>query len=327
MLTAFNYYEPEEEKRIQKGMKDSPFFQIELEIAERFSKSHPSPNISKGNCIVCGGNKISCFYEKWGVRYLRCNDCHSIMADVKEEDTAEYIQTKELLEIRLADVYQKDGTESRKQKWEELLDWLRYRTFRYCGRNVGFSVLDYGNRWKGFSQLLQESTLCGKYELRDSILMDREQDEDKMTEPVDLILALDYIQQKVKPVQFFREVHNNLKKNGLFILGVKAGSGFDILTLRENNKNTFPYEHVLMPSKEGISIMLAQTGFELLEFTTPGTFDLNYVKANKDGLAEDDYFMQYFLKTATPSAEADFQRFIQKSGLSSYAQIIARRMD
>lgn len=56
--------------------------------------------------------------------------------------------------------------------------------------------------------------------------------------------------------------------------------------------------------------MLAQTGFELLEFTTPGTFDLNYVKANKDGLAE-----------------ADFQRFIPKSGLSSYAQVIARRMD
>lgn len=327
MLTAFNYYEPEEEKRVQKGMKESPFFQMELEIAERFSKCHPSLNISKENCIVCGSNKLSPFYEKWEVRYLRCDDCHSIMADVKEEDVTEYLQMKELLEIRLADEYQKDGTESRKQKWEELLDWLRYRAFRYCGKNVGFSFLDYGTRWKGLSQLLQESTLCGKYELRDSILMDREQDEDKMVEPVDLILALDYIQQKVKPVQFFREVHNNLKKGGLFILGVKAGSGFDILTLRGNNKNTFPYEHILMPSKEGISIMLAQTGFELLEFTTPGTFDLNYVKANKDGLAEDDYFMQYFLKTATPSSEADFQRFIQKSGLSSYAQVIARRMD
>lgn len=327
MLTAFNYYEPEEENRIQKGMKETFLFEQELKVAERFTMTHAKASAGRTNCVICGSNKLLKFYEKWGVEYLRCTDCYSIMADVQEEDVAEYIQLKEMREIRLSDENQRIGSESRRQRWVELLDWLRYRTFRYCGRNTNFSILDYGTRWKGLSQLLQESTLCGKYELQDSILVDREQDKGGAIEPVDIILALDYIQQKIKPVQFFREAHDNLKKDGLFILGVKVGSGFDILTLRENNKSTFPYEHVLMPSKEGIRIMLAQTGFELLEFTTPGTFDLNYVKANKDGLAGNDYFMQYFLKTATPSAEADFQRFIQKSGLSSYAQVIARRMD
>ena len=327
MLTAFNYYEPEEENRIQKGMKETALFEQELKVAEKFAKIHAKASVGRTNCAVCGSDKLLKFYEKWGVEYLRCADCYSIIADVQEEDVEEYIHLKEMREIRLDDENQRIGSESRQQRWIELLDWLKYRTFRYCGRNTNFSILDYGTRWRGLSQLLQQSTLCEKYELWDSILVDGEQDKVGVDEPVDLILALDYIQQKVKPVQFFREAHNNLKKNGLFILGVKVGSGFDILTLRENNKNTFPYEHVLMPSKEGISIMLAQTGFELLEFTTPGTFDLNYVKANEDGLAEDDYFMQYFLKTATPSAEADFQRFIQKSGLSSYAQVIARRMD
>lgn len=327
MLTAFNYYEPEEENRIQKGMKENSLFEQELKVAERFTRIHAKNSVERTSCVVCGSNKLLKFYEKWGVDYFRCADCSSIMAGVQEEDVTEYVHLKEMKEIRLSDENQRIGSENRQQRWKELLDWLRYRTFRYCGRNTGLSILDYGNRWKGLSQLFQKSTLCGQYELRDSILADEEQEKNTMVEPVDLILALDYIQQKVKPVQFFREVHNNLKKNGLFILGVKAGSGFDILTLRENNKNIFPYEHILMPSKEGISIMLAQTGFELLEFTTPGTFDLNYVKANIDGLAENDYFMQYFLKTATPSAEADFQRFIQKSGLSSYAQVIARRMD
>lgn len=327
MLTAFNYYEPEEENRIQRRMKENSFFEQELKVAENFSKIHAKNSTGRTSCVVCGSNKLLRFYEKWGVEYLRCEDCASIMANVREEDVEEYVHLKELKKIRLSDENQRIGSENRQQRWEELLDWLRYRTFRYCGRNTGFSILDYGNRWKGLSQLLQRSTLCEKYELRDSILVDEKQEESIMPEPVDIILALDYIQQKVKPVQLFREIHNKLKKGGLFILGVKAGSGFDILTLRENNKNIFPYEHVLMPSKEGISIMLAQTGFELLEFTTPGTFDLNYVKANKEGLAENDYFMQYFLKTATPSAEADFQRFIQKSGLSSYAQVVARRMD
>lgn len=327
MLTAFNYYELEEENRIQKGMKENPLFEQELKVAERFTRIHKKKTVRMTNCVVCGSNKLLGFYEKWGVDYFRCADCYSIMADVREEDVTEYAHLKEMKEIRLSDENQRIGSESRQQRWEELLDWLRYRTFRYCGRNTDFKILDYGNRWQGLSQLLQKSTLCGEYGLRDSILAGGEPEESTLLEPADIILALDYIQQKVRPVQFFREVHNNLKNGGLFILGVKAGSGFDILTLRGNNKNIFPYEHVLMPSREGISIMLAQTGFELLEFTTPGTFDLNYVKANKEGLAEDDYFMQYFLKTATPSAEADFQRFIQKSGLSSYAQVIARRMD
>ena len=327
MLTAFNYYEPEEEHRIQKGMKENSLFEQELKLAERFTKKHAKSAVRRTSCVVCGSNKLMHFYEKWGVEYLRCADCSSIVADVWEEDLAEYILLKEMRELRLSDENQKIGSENRQQRWEELLDWLQYRTFRYCGKNTDFSIVDYGNRWRGLRQLLQESALCGKYEMRDSILVDKEQAGNYAEEPVDMVLALDYIQQKVKPVQFFREVHNSLKKDGLFILGVKVGSGFDILTLRENNKNIFPYEHVLMPSKEGISIMLTQTGFELLEFTTPGTFDVNYVKANIDGLAKDDYFMQYFFKTATPSAEADFQRFIQKSGLSSYAQVIARRMD
>lgn len=326
MLTAFNYYEPEEENRIQKGIKESPFFERELEIAKRFTKVHISHNIIKKHCVVCESNKLSKFYEKWGVTYIRCENCYSIMANVIEKDVTNYVQLKELLNLRLSEQYQQDGTKNRQQKWEELLDWLKYRTFRYCRRNIGFSVLDYGTRWKGLEKIFRESDLCERYELRDSILLDSEEDLVEQECSADIILALDYIQQKVEPKQFFQKVHYMLKKHGLFILGIKVGSGFDVLSLRENNRNVFPYEHVLMPSKEGIEILLNKTGFELLEFTTPGTFDLNFVKMNKEGLAFNDYFLKYFLETAKPSAEAEFQRFIQKSGLSSYAQVIARRI-
>lgn len=326
MLTAYNYYEPEEEHRIQKGMKENSFFEKEIEIAKRFTYDHGHTGERK-YCAVCGSSKLSKFYEKWGILYVRCDCCYSIMANVEEKDITKYVKLKELLELRLSDKYQRDGVEHRKQKWEELLDWLKYRTFRYCGKNIDFSILDYGTRWKGLVRLLQESDLSKTYELRDSILLDSDHETKQEKYVTDIVLALDYIQQKVNPVQFFSEVHHNLKKNGLFILGIKVGSGFDILSLREHNRNVFPYEHVLMPSREGIKILLDQTGFELLEFTTPGTFDLNFVKANREKLAPDDYFMKYFLETASPSIEAEFQRFIQKSGLSSYAQIIARRID
>ena len=125
----------------------------------------------------------------------------------------------------------------------------------------------------------------------------------------------------------FREFHDCLRPKGLLVLSTKAGSGLDVLLLRGNNGNVFPYEHVLMPSREGLQILLEDAGMELLEFTTPGTFDVNYVRTNKAGIAREDCFMRYFLDTASPNAEAEFQRFIQRAGLSSYAQIVARRKD
>lgn len=327
MLTAYNYYEPEEETRIQKGMKENSYFERELKIAEQFTRNHLKHSEERNTCVVCGG-RLFRFYEKWGIRYLRCTECYSVVADVEESDLKKYFKERKLKEIRLSDQYQKNGMINRRQRWEELLEWLKFRTFRYCGKNIGFSVLDYGSRWQGWVNLIRKSNFCKSYALKDSILMDSKEISTSSIEvPVDIVLALDYIQQKLDPIAYFREVHDNLQKRGLFILGVKVGSGFDILTLREKNKNIFPYEHVLMPSKEGIRIMLSESGFEVLEFTTPGTFDLNYVKANREGLAKEDYFIRYFLETATPSAEADFQRFIQKSGLSSYAQVIARKVD
>ena len=109
------------------------------------------------------------------------------------------------------------------------------------------------------------------------------------------------------------------------VFSIKAGNGFDILKLGGNNPSLLPFEHNFLPSRDGIEILLERTGFELLEYTTPGTFDLNYVKNNKSRLGKDDYFLQYFLSHASENSLAEFQRFLQRSGMSSHAQLIARK--
>lgn len=322
MLTAFNYYDPEEEERVRKGIKENPFFRKELSLAEAFSFVHPKHGDTLSQCLICGSGEMHTFFWKWGIQYLRCEHCYSIMADVDEADVNSYAALESLKAIRSSKEYQEEGAAVRRGRWEEIVDWLRFRAYRYCGKNKGLSVIDYGNRWTSFSAMLEHSELCGRYYLKNSILS-KEQDETQ--EQAEIVLALDYLQQVQNPKDFFQEVYESLAPQGLLILGTKVGSGLDVLLLRENNKNVFPYEHILMPSKEGLKILLEGAGMELLEFTTPGTFDINYVRANRDGIAREDYFMRYFMDTATPNAEAEFQRFIQKAGLSSYAQIIARK--
>lgn len=323
MFTAFNYYEPEEENRVRKEIKDSALFEKELKIAKRFVDAKKSLKMLK-KCPVCANDDITAFYEKWGISYMRCKKCFSIFADVENSVVQEYKKLPEMIELRTSEEYQSKASQNRKQMWDELFDWLKFRTYRYLGKNKELEIIDYGTRYLGLAELLKESDMCAKYELRSSILSEKEDVTVDTIEYADVILCMDFIQQENEPIKFLKEIKKYLKPESLLFLSTRVGSGFDILTLRGNNRNVFPYEHIMMPSKEGLKILLEEAGFEMLEITTPGTFDWNYVKSNREVLSEQEYFLNYFMNTATSTMESEFQRFLQQSGMSSYAQVVAR---
>lgn len=320
MLTAFTYYDPEEEDRIQQGMKNTSFFAQEKTIAREFAVAHQST--WRADCPCCGTQEVWPIFERHGISYEWCRACGTLFAAVKDEDVEEYFALPQLRKIRLSDEYQQSATDSRSRRWADTIDWLGFRAFRYLGRNEGLRIVDYGDRWQGFSEMLQESSLCGAYVVRDSILA---LGENQTGTEADIVFAMNYLERRTAPEGFFREAATLLSKDGLLVFSIKAGNGFDILKLRGNHPNLLPYEHNVLPSRAGIERLLERTDFELLEYTTPGTFDLNYVISNKDRLGEHDYFTRYFLDHSTPNAQAEFQRFLQRSGMSSYAQLIARK--
>ena len=349
MLTAYNYYEPEEENRVRKNLKDSALFERELSLAERYSGCHPSGTVFRESCPMCGSASVHPFYEKWGVRYVRCGSCASVFADVSQEAAENFRGMEARRALRLSETYQAEAAAARSMMWQETLDWLRFRTYRYLGRNGGLAVCDAGCRWRGFRDMLLASGLCGSYQAFDSILDDAGgipvpgpcstdgsgtffDDRPCSTAGdcgtdggADIMLALDYMQQLHSPDGLLALAGEHLKKGGLLVISTRLGTGLDTLLLKEKNRNVFPYEHILLPSREGIRAMLEKAGFEVLEFTTPGTFDVNYIKANLDAVSGTAEFVHYFLSRSTPELEAEFQRFIQKAGLSSHAQVIARK--
>lgn len=80
----------------------------------------------------------------------------------------------------------------------------------------------------------------------------------------------------------------------------------------------------MLPSRKGLEKILQDAGFELLEITTPGTRDMESVLRNKDRIEDGNFFVKYLLNTADKSVLSDFQQFLQKSGLSSFAQVVAK---
>lgn len=322
MLTAFTYYDPEEEGRIQHGIKDSRFFNYEQGIVEEFAKEHHG--ILRAACPSCGQADVWPIFGRMGIKYEHCRSCSTIFSAVKDEDVETYFGQPRLKKLRLSDDYQDYAEKNRSVRWDELLDWLGFRAFRYLGRNEGLHIVDYGNRWKGFVKRIKSSPLCGSYVGKDSLLTVDENNDNKK-KIADIVLAINYLEKVTRPCDFFQAIYEELQEGGLLVFSIKAGNGFDILKLGGNNPSLLPFEHNYLPSRVGIERLLDRTGFDLLEYTTPGTFDLNYVISNADKLDEQDFFMRYFLNNTTPNIKAEFQRFLQRSGMSSYAQLIARK--
>ncbi len=316
MLKAYDYAEVNyQDSEIQ----NVELFLREKSIALKFVLNHPT-QIKRKVCPICGSKHTGFIFSRWDIDYLFCEECCSIFVPIEEDTIQQYLAIEEMNELRVSDDYQQQAEYRRADIWDELVMWAQYRIYRYLGKNTDLDVIDYGNRYVGSIERFRKSGICRHYELRDSILPV----ETEKIEKANVVLYMNQLQHEVNPVSTLKKLKDSMKEDGILILNTRLGSGFDILTLKGSMDSIFPYEHIMLPSKKGLEIILDNSGFELLEITTPGTRDMESVLRNQERIEESNFFVKYLLKTADKSILATFQRFLQKSGLSSFAQIVAK---
>ncbi len=320
MLRSYQYTE---NSYLKYSMQNSLFQMKELDIARKFVASHPCKHDMEQTCPVCGRKTGKYFFTKWDVDYLRCEICNSIYA-VCEEDTVEsYLKHQPLLTMRLSKEYQGQITDSRALVWKEFLEWVEVRAYRFLGRNRKLNLVDIGNRFLGLSAMIKASPICQKYDCRDLIY--QADAGCKPDEKADIIFYNDVIKTELHPVIQLKSIKKWMKEDGILIIGARAGSGFDIITLKENNKRIYPYEHVFLPSVKGMVKILQDSGFDVLEITTPGVMDVKYVMEDLDWLEDREEFVKYLLKENDELILQEFQRFLQKSCMSSFIRVVARK--
>lgn len=316
MLKAYDYGEPDQKT----GEIQNPgLFRKEKGIALQYVLDNPN-HIKEGKCPVCGSAHTKFIFSRWDIDYLFCDECCSIFVPVDQKMIKDYLTIEKMRELRISDEYQYQAEERRADIWDGQVMWAQFRIYRYLGRNRNLDIIDYGNRYNGSVNRFRGSGMCSHYELRDSILPI---DTEKVSR-ADVILYINQLQHESDPVATLSSLKKDLKKGGILILNTRLGSGFDILTLKGSMDSIFPYEHIMLPSRRGLEMILDKAGYELLEITTPGTRDMEAVLKNKERVEESNFFIKYLLKTADRSTLADFQKFLQKSGMSSFAQVVAK---
>lgn len=273
------------------------------------------------SCPVCGGDGAVIF-QKFGIDYYRCSNCFSLYQPVSDEEMSYFNQFTELKQYQKTAKYQSAATKDRSGQWLELIEWLKFRTYRYLGKNKGLTVIDYDNSFDGFRSRIEESDFCAGY--FEGFMRKKPSEEEDLN--ADLALFMACIQQSREPAEDLKRVSRALRKGGLVFLSSRIGTGFDILTLRERAERIFPYTHILLPSLKGLEQVLAEAGFQILETITPGNYDFSRVLANKESIRQDDYFLRYMFDECSGVNLEEFQRFLQKNRLSSYAQVIAQKL-
>ncbi len=321
MLTSFDYYE--QPKKLVPPLKNPSLFEQELAIIREFAYDADAVEYRDAGCPFCGEKESRLFFTKWRVDYYKCPRCFGIYAGIDRKALERYKKKEALSALRLTEEYQSDTSRRRMALWKDQLDWYQFRCFRYLGKNQGLTVLDFGTRYQELIQLIKTSGLAGRYEIRNSLLA---AGCGERADPADVILCMDYIQQESAPLQFLQKLRGSLKENGLLFFSTRMGSGIDVLALKEKNRSIFPYEFNLLPTPKGLHILFERAGFQIVEFTTPGTLDVGYLHEQADSLENENAFLYYFLKNARAVDLAEFQRFLQKSSMSSYAQLVARKV-
>ena len=299
----------------------TPLLDEEKKISKKIVSEHDNRDADK--CPLCNSIQISIYFKKWGIDYYRCTNCKSIFANVSEDVLKKYRNNPGLIAYRKSEDYQRAISDNRQISWSEYSDWIYLRSFRYLNTKK-FKILDVGNRYYSLQKILSNANYCDEYTNVNSIISEKKLS-DVPDDHYDLILCNDYIQQFKNIEKEISKIVPKLHLGGLLIMGVKLGTGFDILTLRGKSR-IYPYENITLPSQNALNNVLKKVGMKVLDNTTPGQMDVSYVLEKKDRISPQDSFISYLLETGDKRVLADFQYFLQKNCLSSYSRIVARRV-
>lgn len=144
--------------------------------------------------------------------------------------------------------------------------------------------------------------------------------------PVDAVTALDAIPRSADVNRFMTGMTEILRPGGLLFLTAASVDGFDMQVLWDEAPSVHPPDRINVFSVDGLERMAQRHGFEVLEFSTPGAFDVSVVREAVLTSPEADVprFVRSVLVRGERAME-DFQAFLQHHRLSSYARLALRR--
>jgi SAM-dependent methyltransferase len=292
------------------------------------------------DCPACGGAVRQQAFAKFGFDFQRCAACRTIYMSPRPSPAvmAAYYASSENYAYWAKHIFPASEAVRREKIHKP---WLE-RVTQYCDRhNVARGTLvEVGPGFGTFAALAGESRafarvlaieptpeMAAACRARGVVVVEKRiEDVGDEIAGVDVVVSFEVIEHLFAPHLFLAQCARLVRPGGLLILSCPNGEGFDIAMLGAKAL-AVDAEHVNLFNPRSLSRLVTTHGFEVLEATTPGRLDAEFVREAtlKDEIALDP-FLRRVLIEEWESLGWPFQQFLAANGLSSHMWLAARRL-
>jgi SAM-dependent methyltransferase len=292
------------------------------------------------DCPACGSNARRPAFDKFGFAFVTCEECRTLYMTPRPspEAMAGYYANSENYAYWAEHIFPASEA-TRREKIAK--PWLE-RVIGYCERHgiARGTLVEIGPGFGTFAALAGSSGAFGRVlaveptpEMAASCRARRVDVIEKRVEEIgdelgaiDIIVSFEVIEHLFAPSLFLAQCARLLRPGGLLVLSCPNGEGFDVAMLGEKAL-AIDGEHVNLFNPRSLSRLVASHGFALLEATTPGRLDAEFVRdAALKGEIELDPFLRRVLIDEWEALGWKFQEFLAGNGLSSHMWLAARRL-
>ena len=307
----------------------------ERDCARLRARAHLAP----AACPACGRDEPEPGVASDGFSWARCPGCATLYMDPRPSpaDLAEHYATSEAYRLWAVEIFPASEVARRdkvqRPRLERLLELCRAHdvspgTLVEIGPGFGtFAAL----AREGFARVIAvEPTPSLAAACRERGVETIEMGVEEATAalpPADVVVGFEVIEHLHDPAAVLGACHDLLRPGGLLLVTCPNAAGFDIATLGGASLAVDP-EHLNLFTPQGLSGLVHRCGLRVLEVSTPGRLDAEFVRdAALRGdldLAGQPLLRRVLIEEWDRLGEP-FQRFVAEAGLSSHMWLVARR--
>ncbi len=273
-------------------------------------------------CQACSSSDSQVAFEKLGLAYRQCDDCGSLFASPRPTPAAlaEYYRSSPAATF-WRDRMLEETREARRAKLARpRAEWVVDGLAEHRAHAV--EGLDLSPPGSG----LVEELLALAPALRVQAVEASAGGVFAAPASADFVLAFDALDRVPDVRALVAAAHQALRPGGMLFVTAPSISGFDLQVLWDRSPTIVPPDKMNLLSMAGFSRLFASPFWEIIELSTPGMFDVENVR---QAIAADPSGSWpraiRELVTSSDDARSEFQQYLQRSRLASFARLVVRR--
>lgn len=317
-----------------KEIKPGPALEKYSALVENWNRANQGAMTARSSCIACDSKSLEPAFEKLGVPYVRCTGCRTLFASKAPSDAllAKYFQESDARKHWFSEIGSKTDDVRVAKLVKPLIEWATTHMEENQSK-LPAKALDYrpthssftreAARSEGFRGLgaieplfppgdakLPAASSSGKADL-------------------DAVFLLQAPSSAFQPKDLFTWAASQLRKGGFAFLTPLLSTGLDVEVGGAALPGLIPPDHLNLFSFEGLKGLAERSGFQVVEFSTPGVLDAKHLEwmASEPSLRERmPAFLRYWMKNRPGEGLLqDLQEFLQKHRLSSLGRVALRK--